>query len=45
MEKFILLSKDRSRIKVYEPFKDLSKARPIINAMMFSYGCITLQPE
>jgi len=40
MEKFTLISKNRSRIRVFEPFQDLSKARPTINAMMVSYGCV-----
>ena len=40
MEKFTLINKDRSRIKVFEPFEDVSKASPSINAMMVSYGCV-----
>ena len=40
MEKFTLINKDRSRIKVFEPFDDVSKNNPSINAMMISYGCI-----
>tara|TARA_B100001248_G_scaffold175873_1_gene133511 strand:- start:167 stop:415 length:249 start_codon:yes stop_codon:yes gene_type:complete len=40
MEKFTLINKDRSRIKVFEPFEDLSKAGPSIDAMMVSYGCV-----
>ena len=40
MEKFTLINKDRSRIKVYEPFEDLSKPSPSIDAMMISYGCV-----
>ena len=28
MEKFILINKDRSRIKVFEPFEDVSKPSP-----------------
>ena len=40
MEKFTLIRKDRIRIKVFEPFQDLSKARPTINAMMVFYGCV-----
>ena len=40
IEKFILISKDRSRIKVFEPFEDVSKPSPSIDAMMISYGCI-----
>ena len=34
MEKFTLINKDRSRIKVFEPFEDLSKSSPSIDAMM-----------
>ena len=40
MEKFTLINKDRSRIKVFEPFEDVSKLSPSINAMMVSYGCV-----
>ena len=40
MEKFILINKARSRIKVFEPFEDVSKPSPSIDAMMISYGCV-----
>ena len=40
IEKFTLISKDRSRIKVFEPFEDVSKPSPSIDAMMISYGCV-----
>ena len=40
MEKFTLINKERSRIKVFEPFEDLSKPSLSINAMMISYGCV-----
>ena len=40
MEKFTLINKDRSRIKVFEPFEDLSKPSPSIDAMMVSYGFV-----
>ena len=40
LEKFTLINKDRSRIKVFEPFEDVSKPSPSINAMMISYGCV-----
>ena len=40
MEKFILINKDRSRIKVFEPFEDLSKPSPSIDAMMVCYGFV-----
>ena len=40
MEKFTLINKDRSRIKVFEPFEDTSKPSPSIDAMMISYGCV-----
>ena len=40
MEKFILVNKDRSRIKVFESFEDVSKPIPTIDAMMISYGCV-----
>ena len=40
MERFTLINKDRSRIKVFEPFDDVSKTFPSIDAMMISYGCV-----
>ena len=40
MEKFTLINKDKSRIKVFEPFEDVSKPSPNIDAMMISYGCV-----
>ena len=40
IEKFTLISKDRSRIKFYEPFEEISKTSPSIDAMMISYGCV-----
>ena len=40
MEKFTLINKDRSRIKVFEPFEDISKPGPTIDAIMISYGCV-----
>ena len=40
MEKFTLTNKDRSRIKVFEPFEDVSNPLPFIDAMMISIGCI-----
>ena len=40
MEKFSLINKNRSRIKVFEPFEDVSKPSPSIDAMMISYGCV-----
>ena len=40
IEKFTLINKDRSRIKVFEPFEDVSKPKPSIDAMMISYGCV-----
>ena len=40
MEKFTLINKDRSRIKVFEPFEDISKPSPNIDAIMISYGCV-----
>ena len=41
MEKFILINKYRSRIKVFEPFEDVSKPSPSIDAMMVSHGCVS----
>ena len=40
IEKFILINKDRSRIKVFEPFEDVTNPSPSIDAMMISYGCV-----
>ena len=40
IEKFTLISKDRSRIKVFEPFDEISKTAPSIDGMMISYGCV-----
>ena len=40
MEKFTLINKVRSRIKVFEPFDDSSKNPSIINAILISYGCV-----
>ena len=40
MKKFTLINKNRSRIKVFEPFEDVSKPSPIIDAIMISYGCV-----
>ncbi len=40
MEKFTLINKDRSKIKVFEPFEDVSKPSLSIDAMMISYGCV-----
>ena len=40
MEKFTLINNDRNRIKVFEPFEDVLKPSPSIDAMMISYGCV-----
>ena len=40
MEKFTLINKERSRIKVFEPFEDLSKSSPSLDAIMICYGCV-----
>ena len=40
IEKFTLINKDRSRIKVFEPFENISNLSRSIDAMMISYGCI-----
>ena len=40
MKWFILINNKRNRIKVFEPFEDVSKPSPSINAMMISYGCV-----
>ena len=40
MDKFALINKEKSRIKVFEPFKDVSKPSPSIDVMMMSYRCV-----
>ena len=40
MEKFTLINKARSRIKVFEPFDDSSENPSMINAILISYGCV-----
>ena len=40
MEKFTLINKERSRIKVFESFEDVSKPSPSIDTMFISYGCV-----
>ena len=40
MKKYTLINKERDRIKVFEPFEDVSKLSPSIDAMMISYGCV-----
>ena len=40
MEKFTLINKARSRIKVFEPFEDSFKKSSMINATLISYGCV-----
>ena len=40
MQKFTLINKDRSRVKVFEPFEDVSKPSSSIDAIMISYGCV-----
>ena len=40
MEKFTLINKARSRIKVFELFEDSSNNSSMINAILISYGCV-----
>ena len=40
MEKFTLINKARSRIKVFEPFEDSFKNSSMINTILISYGCV-----
>ena len=40
MEKFTLINKARSRIKVFEPFENSSTNSSMINAILISYGCV-----
>ena len=37
MEKFTLINKARSRIKVFEPFEDNFKNSSMVNAILISY--------
>ena len=40
MEKFTLINKVRSRIKLFEPFEDSSKNSSMINGILISYDCV-----
>ena len=40
MYKFTLINKDRSKIKVFEQFKNVSRPSLKIDMMMISYGCV-----
>ena len=40
MEAFTLINNDRTRIKVFKPFEDISKPSSSIHAMEICYGCI-----
>ena len=40
MEKFTLINKAKSRIKVFEPFEDSSKNSSMINGILISNGCV-----
>ena len=40
MEKFTLINKDRSRIKVFKPFEDVSKTSSTLDVIMISYGFV-----
>ena len=40
MEKFTFVNKDRSSIKVFEPFEDSSKQSSMIYTILISYGCM-----
>ena len=40
MKKFTLINIEKSRIKVFEPFEDVSKPILSINVMMNSYGFV-----
>ena len=39
IEKFILVNRHRSRIRVFKPFEDINKPVQTFDAM-FIYGCI-----
>ena len=40
MEEFILINKNRDRIKIFKPFEDVSKPSPTINAIEIQYACV-----
>ena len=40
MEKFTLINKAKSRIKIFESFEDSSRNSSMINAILISYGCV-----
>ena len=40
MEKFTLINKARSRIKVFEPFEDSLENFSMINLILIIYGCV-----
>ena len=41
MEKFTLINKAKSRIKIFAPFEDSSKtSSSMVNAILISYGCV-----
>ena len=40
MKKFTVINKERSRIKVFEPFENVSKPSISVNAMMIPYGYV-----
>ena len=40
MEKFTLINKARSRIKVFETFEDSLNNSSMINVILISYGCV-----
>ena len=40
MEKFTLINKPKSKVKVFEPYEDSSKNSSMINAILISYGCV-----
>jgi len=40
LEKFTLIDKARSRIKLFEPFDDSSKNPSMNNTILISYGCV-----
>ena len=40
MAEFILINKNKSRIKVFKPFEDVSKYTTTIDAIEIIYGCV-----
>ena len=45
LDKFTLINKAKSRLKVFEPFEDSSNNSSMINAILISYGFSVLSGQ